>query len=33
MTARIDDRADITLSQIKMQIWDKPPIVGYIKTK
>ena len=31
MAAIIDDRTDMTLSKIKMQIWDSPPIVGYTK--
>lgn len=29
MAAIIDDRTDITLSKIKMEISEDPPIVGY----
>lgn len=33
MAAIIDDRTDMTLSKIKMQIWDEPPIVGYTEAQ
>lgn len=29
MVATTEDNTDITLSKIKMQIWEDPPIVGY----